>query len=329
MSVSSLQATPDEGVSRPTPKRSRLKAGWFENDQIADGLDFGLATDRSSLEQAFRLQHDQYVAQGYMDPHPSNWRLSIHNALPATRVFVARSKDRVVATMTLIADSPVGLPMDEIYADELRRLRDLGRDLAEVSGLAMDPDYQASGVAVLLRLVRMLVVYAAQVESDLCIAVNPRHCAFYRKAFHFQDIGGLKQYRSQRASCRCACLDLCLARSLIRELRDGHPMISEVHGFLFSPENLGPVLARLNEDLKHVVPLAEHVKYFFSRHEALTNASAADRAYILAGCNPKADHKPSHASAGHAKPMRFRPGKTPVSGARVVVVAGLASRSRG
>jgi hypothetical protein len=139
----------------------------------------------------------------------------------------------------------------------------------------------------------MLVVYAAQVESDLCIAVNPRHSAFYRKAFHFQDIGGLKQYRKVNGAPAVALrLDLALARSLIRELRDGHPMISDVHGFLFSPENLGPVLARLGEDLKHVVPLAEHVKYFFSRHEALTKASAADRAYILAGCDPRADYKP-------------------------------------
>ena len=177
MSVSSLQSARAEGISPPTPRRSRLKATWFQNDQIADGLDFGLATDRRTLEQVFRLQHDQYVAQGYMDPHPSNWRLSIHNALPATRVFVARSKDRVVATMTLIADSPVGLPIDEIYSDELRTLRDAGRDLAEVSGLAVHPDYQPSGVAILLRLIRMLVVYAAQVGSDLCIAVNPRQPA--------------------------------------------------------------------------------------------------------------------------------------------------------
>jgi len=315
MSVSSLQATRAEEISSPTANRSRLKAGWFQNDQIADGLDFGLATDRRTLEQAFRLQHDQYVAQGYMDPHPSNWRLSIHNALPATRVFVARSRDRVVATMTLIADSPLGLPMDEIYSDDLRKLRDMGRDLAEVSGLAMDPDYQASGVAVLLRLVRMLVVYAAQVESDLCIAVNPRHAAFYRKAFHFQDIGGLKQYRKVNGAPAVALrLDLALARSLIRELRDGHPMISEVHGFLFGPENLGPVLARLSEDLKQLVPLAEHVKYFFSRHEALANASAADRAYILAGCDPRAAHKPP-------MPSRGTPNRSVVDGERPLCLA--------
>src|SRR5258708_37131208 len=99
-----------------------MKGGWLQNDPLADGLDFGLATDRHTLEQAFRLQHDQYVAHGYMDAHPSGWRLSLHNALSPTRVFVARCGGRVVGTMTLIAHSPLGLPVAEIYTDWLRRL---------------------------------------------------------------------------------------------------------------------------------------------------------------------------------------------------------------
>jgi GNAT superfamily N-acetyltransferase len=235
-----------------------------------------------------------------MDAHPSGWRLSLHNALSATRVFVARSGGRVVGTMTLIADSPLGLPMDEIYTDELRTLRDAGRNLAEVSALAMDPEYQSSGVAILLRLIRMLVIYAAQTVSDLCITVNPHHAAFYRKALHFQDIGGLKQYGKVKGAPAIALrLDLALARSLMSELRDGHPMISEVHEFLFHPANVEAVMTRLVKDLRRVSPLEERVEYFFSRHEAWTKASEADRAYILAGCDPSAGrrlrtHSPDH-----------------------------------
>jgi predicted N-acetyltransferase YhbS len=286
----------------PTTTRSRLKAAWFQNDSLADGLDFGLATDRHTLEQAFRLQHDQYVAHGYMDAHPSGWRLSLHNALSATRVFVARSGGRVVGTVTLIADSPLGLPMEEIYTDELRRLRDARGNLAEVSALAMDREYQPSGVPILLRLIRMLVIYAAQTETDLCIAVNPHHAAFYRKAFHFQDIGGLRQYGKVNGAPAVALrLDLALARSLMSELRDGRRMISEVYEFLFDPANVEAVMTRLVKDLRRVLPLKERVEYFFSRHEAWTEASEADRAYILAGCDPSAGrmlrtHAPDHSN---------------------------------
>ncbi len=287
MSASPVQTLHAETVSSPTTSRSRLKAVWFQNDPLADELDFGLATDRRTLEQAFRLQHDQYVAHGYMDAHPSGWRLSLHNALSATRVFVARSRGRVIGTMTLIADSPLGLPMDEIYTDELRRLRDARCNLAEVSALAMDPEYQSSGVPILLRLIRMLVIYAAQTKSDLCIAVNPHHAPFYRKAFHFQDIGGLKQYGKVNGAPAIALrIDLALARSLMSQLRDGRRMISEVHEFLFHPANVEAVMTRLAQDLRRVIPLQERVEYFFSRHEALTEASEAHRAYILAGCHP-------------------------------------------
>ena len=133
----------------------------------------------------------------------------------------------------------------------------------------------------------MLVIYAAQTASDLCIAVNPHHAAFYRKAFHFQDIGGLKQYGKVNGAPAIALrLDLALARSLMRELRDGHRMISKVHEFLFHPANVEAVMTRLVKDSRRVISLEERIEHFFSRHEAWTEASEADRAYILAGCDP-------------------------------------------
>jgi hypothetical protein len=159
--------------------------------------------------------------------------------------------------------------------------------VAEVSALAMDPEYQSSGVPILLRLIRMLVIYAVQTVSDLCITVNPHHAAFYRKAFHFQDIGGLKQYGKVNGAPAIALrLDLALARSLMRELRDGHRMISKVYEFLFHPANVETVMTRLVKDSRRVIPPEERVEHFFSRHEAWTQASEADRAYILAGCDP-------------------------------------------
>lgn len=288
MSTSLLEAIRADAVSSPTPRSAQVKVRRFENDQIAAGLDFGLATDRDVLEQAFRLQHDQYVGQGYMDPHPSGWRLSTHYALPSTRVFVARSGHRVVATMTLIGDSPLGLPMDEIYADDLRGLRGQRRDLAEVSGLALDPNYSSSGVAILLRLIRMMALYAVRVAhlSDLCIAVNPHHAVFYRKAFYFQDIGGLKQYGKVNGAPAVALrLDLGPVPTVMSALRDGQAVRSEIYSFLFRPENVEPVMARLVEDLAQASPRGESLVYFFSRHEAWAKSSLTERAYLLARCH--------------------------------------------
>ena len=281
-----------ENAPSRTARGSRVKACWFEQDDRADGLDFGLATDRDTFEQALRLQHDQYVAQGYMDPHPSGLRLSVHHALPSTYVFVARSGHRVVGTMTLIVDSALGLPMDEIYSDDLRELRRERSGLTEFSGLALDPDYKSSGVAILLRLIRMVVLHAIQVLhlSDVCIAINPRHAAFYRKAFYFEDLGGLKPYGKVNGAPAVALrLDLDLLRGFIRELAADRTISSGVYSFLFRPRSVELAMARLIRDVKIPSQGAAHAVYFFARHDALVKASLAHRAYLLKSCQALAE----------------------------------------
>jgi hypothetical protein len=296
-----IETTHADSIPTQIPPGSRVKAFWFEQDDRADGLDFGLATDRDTFEQALRLQHDQYVAQGYMDPHPSGLRLSVHHALPSTCVFVARSGDRVVGTMTLIVDSALGLPMDEIYADDLRELRRERSGLTEFSGLALHPDYKRSGVAILLRLIRMVVLYAIEVLhlSDVCIAINPRHAAFYRKAFYFRDLGGLKSYGKVNGAPAVALrLDLDLLRGFISELAAGRPVSSEVYSFLFCPRSVESAMARLTRDAQRAAsPGAAHAVYFFSRHDALAKASPADRAYLVKSCQALAELASSRSGA--------------------------------
>jgi len=287
-----VESSHTENTSTRIPRGSRVKACWFEQDDRADGLDFGLATDRDTFEQALRLQHNQYVAQGYMDPHPSGLRLSVHHALPSTYVFVARSGHRVVGTMTLIVDSALGLPMDEIYSDDLWGLRRERSGLTEFSGLALDPDYKSSGVAILLRLIRMVVLHAIQVLhlSDVCIAINPRHAAFYRKAFYFGDLGGLKSYGKVNGAPAVALrLDLDLLRGFISELAADRTISSEVYSFLFRPRSVELAMARLVRDLKVSSQGAVHAPYFFARHDALAKASPAHRAYLLKSCRALAE----------------------------------------
>jgi N-acyl amino acid synthase FeeM len=295
MSTSLAEARGVEAVPSRPPRASRVKASWFERDTIADRLDFGLATDRHTLSQAFRLQHDQYVAQGYMDAHPSGWRLSIHHALPSTRVFVALDNDRVVATMAVIIDSRLGLPMAEIYADELRELRGLRRQLAEVSGLAVHPDFHKSGLAILVRLIRTVLLYSIEMATlgGLCIAVNPHHEAFYRKGFGFKPIGGLKQYGKVNGAPALALhLDLDVLRTFISELREGRPVDSEVYTFLFSPGAVEAAMSQLEADLAQDFPRLGDVRYFFARHEVGTKMSPAELAYVESCWNSTARVEP-------------------------------------
>ena len=281
--LQSSEAVGSETESCSLPGLARLKTCWWEDDALKGAIDFGLATDRDAFEQAFRLVHDQYVTRGYMSPHPAGWRLSLHNALSATKVVVARTGGRVVATVTLIPDSPLGLPMSEIYGGELQSLREEGRRIGEVSALVVDPEFKRFGMSILMRLVRMMVIYAAEAAqlTDLCIAINPHHAAVYRKAFTFETIGPVRQYGKVNGAPAVALrLDLGLVRALISALAEGLQVVNPVYRFLFSEETCREVLARITSDLYRGTFSREDFKYFFRRHTAWLEASPADRAYV-------------------------------------------------
>ncbi|HET8579184.1 MAG TPA: hypothetical protein VFO18_18960 [Methylomirabilota bacterium] len=271
------------GGSCGFPGLAKLKACWGKDDSRIAPIEFGLATDLDAFDQVFRLIHDQYVARGYATPHPSGWRLSLHNALSTTRVFIARAAQRVIATLTLITESPLGLPMGEIYADELDTLHNEERRFGEVSALAIDPEYRQLGMAILLRLIRMMVLYASELArlTDLCIAVNPRHVALYRNAFQFEVIGPLKPYgKVNGASAVALRFDLGLVKALRRELGESPPMRDGIHRALFDQDTCREVLARMTAELGRAAFSREHFEYFLRRHTAWLEAPAAHRAYV-------------------------------------------------
>ena len=99
-------------------------------------LAVGLASETEDFDQAFRLVHDQYNWRGYMAPAPSGRRLMVHNALPTTKVFVARRGRHVAGTVTVVQDSLFGLPLDDLYRAEVAAIRRDEHRIAEVVALA-------------------------------------------------------------------------------------------------------------------------------------------------------------------------------------------------
>lgn len=236
---------------RAVGQRVSRKRSWLSEESVAD-VEFGLACDAHTLDQAFRLVHDQYVWRGYMTSDPSGRRISLHNMLPTTRVFVAVAQGRVIGTVSVVGDSVLGLPMDEIYRPELQELRTRGRRLAEVSSLAMDPLHRSHGVAVLMRLMRMLVLYCTEIAhvTDVCIAVNPRHVDFYRKVLHFKPIGGLKPFAKVNGAPAVALnLDLDLVRSLISTAQ-ATDIVDEFYDFFVGRLTYRRLVGRLERELR-------------------------------------------------------------------------------
>jgi len=172
---------------------------------LFQGVEYRVARYRGELEQAYRLVYREYLKQGYLTEDPSQMRVSLHNALPQTTTFIALIDDQVTATATVIPDSVLGLPMDELYREETDILRQNGtKKLCEVSMLASSSDLFSDKIPLMLNAKKMFLIFflfkhifdyiRTQEDMDyLCITVNPKHAGTYDALF-FQDIGSLKYY---------------------------------------------------------------------------------------------------------------------------------------
>lgn len=162
---------------------------------------------RSELEQAFSLVYKEYASRKYIPKnYKSKMRLSLYSALPSTATFIAKQRDKVVATVTLIPDSPMGVPMDKIYKKELDGFRKKKLRIAEVSQLSIDEKLFPKGwfsmfnfgkLIFVFALFKLVFDYARNIAEldELCIAVNPKHQYLYKFIF-FEPMGKLKYYGS-------------------------------------------------------------------------------------------------------------------------------------
>lgn len=87
-----------------------------------------VSSDRQSRERAFSLVYGVYLAAGLTGSKQSRMLLSCHDALPKTTAFLVERNNGnsgavAVASLTLIPDSPLGLPLDESDRSGLAALR--------------------------------------------------------------------------------------------------------------------------------------------------------------------------------------------------------------
>jgi N-acyl amino acid synthase FeeM len=277
-----------------------------------DQLSFALACDTITLDAAFRLVHDQYVWRGFMTAaHRSGRRVNLRHALPSTRVFVARAGDRVIGTASVIQDSPLGLPMEEIFGAEIAMLRREGRRVAEISALAMDADRRAYGLPALIRLLRLVLVYAVDLAGldDLCMVVRPQHAAFYLRLSACRTMGEPRDYPKVHIEGAVALrVDLHEIRALIAAFDAGTPPDSATAAFLCSVATREALLTQLRREVPASTMTADRFAYFFAGQEVLSEASAKDRAYVEGLYAPVDTGREPHAGHRHARVALVRDG---------------------
>ncbi|MDY6971037.1 MAG: hypothetical protein SV775_01780 [Thermodesulfobacteriota bacterium] len=274
-------------TSKPDRRHSlRIKrTGLFQNKlKDTDRPSIRIAETREEFEQAFALVYREYERCGYLRKNsgPTIY-LSIHNMLPETIVFIS-NPSAVTCTLTLIFDSKLfGLPMDDLYREELNILRDANRKTVQISSLATCPEFR--GRNYFMYLFRAAYLYAKSNNSnDICIAVNPKHVEFYKTMLLFDDLGPEKFYDSLGAPAVALRLNLDEIEGKFSNIYSEPDCSCDLNSFFHGPEGTSTEAWGGKAYLKGNMPLdPDAARYFFvERTNVLKNASPEQMNYIRA-----------------------------------------------
>jgi hypothetical protein len=183
---------------------------------------------------AFGLVYDKYLSKGLIQPNEYRLRVTPYHLLPTTNVYIAKLGEQVICTVSLIGDGELGLPMETIYADEVRAAQDAGLSVGEVSCLATRGISKRTFLPVFLKLVRLMAQQArANGMDQFLISIHPRHAKFYERLMGFEQIGPVRQYPSV---CNALAVPLCL--DFARVDLERPPWYEAIFGERLEPEAL-------------------------------------------------------------------------------------------
>lgn len=177
---------PENGVPPSRKERFEGLRSFADCDPApSSSLVLKIAETREELEACFKVLHEAYVDSGFMKPHPSGMRVTLYHALPTTTTLCAKYDGEVVGTLSLIRESAMGFPLQEIF--DLAPLREHEGNIAEVSALAIRRDFQKRG-GILFPLMKFMYEYCTTCfdTRHVVIAVNPSHIKMYESLLLFR-----------------------------------------------------------------------------------------------------------------------------------------------
>lgn len=145
--------------------------------------------------QALQLIHLAYVRANLSEESEEGLRVTKHQLLAQSRIFVSKINGEIATTLSLIPDSRAGLPLEEIYPRQVNQLRDRELRIAEVGCFADRRNDPKRFMQNFCALTRVMAHYSfLQGIDGFIIAVHPRHARFYKKFLCFEEVGGLADY---------------------------------------------------------------------------------------------------------------------------------------
>jgi len=143
------------------------------------------------LKEAYSILYNEYSSRNLCSKNEARLYYNFYNLTPGARTFVLKRGKDILGTMSVILDSPCGLPMEATYSEEMKKFRAQGMRLGEIGCLALNSRFFSTSKyslksiekqSHLFKLFKTMFDYARFVTdcTDLVMGCHPRHTALYR-----------------------------------------------------------------------------------------------------------------------------------------------------
>lgn len=182
----------------PSHSLSATEDRQQEAQRPATGLDFDIARSLEDVLEAWRLLYGVYLRAGFILPNPYELHTVPQAIGPDTLVVLGRRDGLAVSTISAIADSPRGLPLDSVCPEELSRLRAEGRKFIEIGLFGDHRDLMGETgrtFHALFELMRYTSYFGLYLGATDCLCgIPPKRTRLYHRAFGFRPVGEVKSY---------------------------------------------------------------------------------------------------------------------------------------
>lgn len=170
-------------------------------------MTFKFAEHMHERVAAFHLVYQNYLKKGLIEANSDELRVTPYQFLPTTNTFITLQRGRVIASVSLIGDGQLGIPMESIYSNQVQEARRRGLFIGEVSSFALQGvESTRHFLPIFINLTRLMAQHARAVGIDqLWLAAHPKHARFYERYLGFERIGTQTSYPSVRGAPAVAC----------------------------------------------------------------------------------------------------------------------------
>lgn len=153
---------------------------------------YRIAKTKEEKLAALKLLYQAYLRVGLVQESSSGLRVTPYHLNPQARIFIATNdSNEVIYTMSFIPDSPLGLPLEQIYRREVETFRLMGRKISEIGCLAG----KQLDLASFMDLCAFVFLFGLNSGVDhYLIAVHPKHARFYERFWGFRQFAPMREY---------------------------------------------------------------------------------------------------------------------------------------